>query len=435
MFGINLSGWLLTTFLLVTFCLSFQAVEAQVELKQQAKFGVPNFEYEIINVRSNEIDLSRLNIFIQIAYDDLQFVKADTGYQAEYEVTVSINDKDGEQAEGKIWSELILVNEYEQTNERAKYSFTTASFHVPPEKYEVIIHLMDKDSKITSVKKREIEVRDFSRKKLNVSDITLVSNLTIDSLGIKSIRPLISSNIHESLEKLFAYFEIYSQEDVAEFEVSYEVKFYNGKKIAQDKFKISKKDERTMYAVTLDAKNMSSGKYTLFLKVKDGSHSMSVDKTFFLRWRGLPHSVFDLDAAIEQMKYIASGSELGKMRKAKGKEKGELFQKFWTKRDPTPGTEENEHMEEYFRRVHYANEAFSGFREGWRSDMGMVYIILGHPNDIERHPFESGSKPYQVWYYYEINRQFVFVDETGFGEYRLLSQYWDDLFREYGRGY
>ncbi|MBN1350405.1 GWxTD domain-containing protein, partial [candidate division KSB1 bacterium] len=125
-------------------------------------------------------------------------------------------------------------------------------------------------------------------------------------------------------------------------------------------------------------------------------------------------------------------SEVKKMRKAKGKEKSDMFEKFWSERDPTPGTEQNEHMEEYFRRVHYANEVFSGFREGWKSDMGMVYIILGHPNDIERHPFESGSKPYQVWYYYDINRKFVFVDETGFGEYRLLSEYWDDLFRDAG---
>jgi hypothetical protein len=53
--------------------------------------------------------------------------------------------------------------------------------------------------------------------------------------------------------------------------------------------------------------------------------------------------------------------------------------------------------------------------------MGMVYILFGAPNDIERHPFDIGSKPYQIWYYWEINRQLVFVDETGFGDYRLVT--------------
>jgi hypothetical protein len=61
--------------------------------------------------------------------------------------------------------------------------------------------------------------------------------------------------------------------------------------------------------------------------------------------------------------------------------------------------------------------------------MGMVFIILGEPNDVERHPFEQGAKPYQIWYYYQQDRRFIFIDETGFGDYRLVYG-WEELYRD-----
>jgi hypothetical protein len=57
--------------------------------------------------------------------------------------------------------------------------------------------------------------------------------------------------------------------------------------------------------------------------------------------------------------------------------------------------------------------------------MGMVYIIFGEPSNIERHPYEMDTKPYEIWAYYNINKQFVFVDNSGFGDYRLITPIWD----------
>ena len=58
---------------------------------------------------------------------------------------------------------------------------------------------------------------------------------------------------------------------------------------------------------------------------------------------------------------------------------------------------------------------------GIKAKIRMVFILFGPPSDIERHPFDIHTKPYEVWYYYQINRTFVFVDESGFGEYRLVT--------------
>jgi GWxTD domain-containing protein len=98
-----------------------------------------------------------------------------------------------------------------------------------------------------------------------------------------------------------------------------------------------------------------------------------------------------------------------------------MFLEFWKKKDPNPVTTHNERMDEYYRRVKYANLHFKGLRDGWETDMGRVYVIFGQPTDVERHPFDIDKKPYEVWSYDDLNRHFLFVDEDGFGDFRLKS--------------
>lgn len=47
----------------------------------------------------------------------------------------------------------------------------------------------------------------------------------------------------------------------------------------------------------------------------------------------------------------------------------------------------------YYSRVEEANLRFTSFKEGWKTDRGMVYIILGEPDRIE-HRIDA-----EVWYY------------------------------------
>ena len=139
----------------------------------------------------------------------------------------------------------------------------------------------------------------------------------------------------------------------------------------------------------------------------------------------MPSTILDLDKSIDQMQYVLDKDHLDEMKDAPENLKREVFQQFWKQKDPTRGTERNELMEEYFGRVAYANKSFSHYIEGWRSDMGMVYIIFGPPSNVERHPFDIGEKPYEIWTYYQQNREFVFFDQSGFGDYRLQTPIWD----------
>jgi hypothetical protein len=77
----------------------------------------------------------------------------------------------------------------------------------------------------------------------------------------------------------------------------------------------------------------------------------------------------------------------------------------------------------YLQRVLEANQNYKALmKEGWRTDRGRVYILYAKPDEVERFPSSSESKPYEIWHYYQIESgvQFVFIDISGVGEYTLV---------------
>jgi len=124
--------------------------------------------------------------------------------------------------------------------------------------------------------------------------------------------------------------------------------------------------------------------------------------------------------------YIAEPGELKKLREAPPGEREKLWNEFWKKRDPTPGTPYNEVKEEYLERVAYANEHFSlGRWPGYKTDRGRIYILLGPPDEIEDHPFDVDAYPYQIWYYHTKRLALIFVDQSGAGDYVLVYPPYD----------
>ncbi|MFW6129143.1 MAG: GWxTD domain-containing protein [Candidatus Aminicenantaceae bacterium] len=107
-----------------------------------------------------------------------------------------------------------------------------------------------------------------------------------------------------------------------------------------------------------------------------------------------------------------------------------LMDLFWKMRDPTPDTPRNEYREEHMRRINYANKYLGrgSPREGWETDMGRIYIILGPPVSKEHFEGIKGIYPAQAWYYYgDVEKglpshfAIVFYRRGGFGEFKLYD--------------
>jgi GWxTD domain-containing protein len=107
-------------------------------------------------------------------------------------------------------------------------------------------------------------------------------------------------------------------------------------------------------------------------------------------------------------------------------EREHFIEQFWLRRDPTPGTPENEMKEEHYRRIAYTNDHFAAAIPGWKTDRGRIYITYGPPDEKETHPSGGIAKqyPYEQWLYHFIdgvgtNVVIEFVDPNHTGEYRM----------------
>lgn len=64
-----------------------------------------------------------------------------------------------------------------------------------------------------------------------------------------------------------------------------------------------------------------------------------------------------------------------------------FIDEFWKRRDPTPGTSENEFRTTFHQRVAFADRVFaSDGLPGTRTDRGRVFVLLGEPSSVRRRP-------------------------------------------------
>lgn len=140
----------------------------------------------------------------------------------------------------------------------------------------------------------------------------------------------------------------------------------------------------------------------------------------------------------DEVPYIITDEERGAFKKFSTDDEREQFiEQFWERRNPNPGSPENEFKEEYYRRIAYANERYASGIPGWRTDRGRIYIMYGPPDEIESHPSggsyerpydegggETATYPFEQWRYRYIdgmgtNIILEFVDTTMTGEFHL----------------
>lgn len=401
---------------------------AQVESPPMERTDVPQVTFDALVFAGDDTTASRLDVYVQVPYEALRFVQGENGYDAAYEETISIYDVENNLVSEQLSTQRVHRNVFAETVDPAGYNLTQRFFTLTPARYTIVVQVRDEETRKSTRAKREITVRYLHDGSLSVSDLMLVSQLRLDE-DVKTIVPNISGNVGSLPDGFYLFCEVYNRTDCDTFEFTYQVKAANNVDRLQEHFSQPAKRGRNQVFVKINSAALPMGTYSVSLhaaacggSMEKRQESLVVSHPFVVRWSGIPVSIEDLDAAVDQLVYAAEGKELEYIKSAPSmEEKKNRFYEFWKKRDPSPNSEQNETMEQYYTRVAFANKNFSHYAVGWRTDRGMVYIMFGAPNNVDRHPFERDAKPYEVWYYNDLNYRFLFVDQTGFGDYRLDS--------------
>ncbi len=147
---------------------------------------------------------------------------------------------------------------------------------------------------------------------------------------------------------------------------------------------------------------------------------------------------------IEQLMIIERGALIRRMNKLKSEELEAALDSYWIQTDRTIGDNVNEYQLAFYNAVKLCNEKFSvfGYKMGWDSDMGRVFLEYGQPDEIveEAYPRYEDYKDFftdsvldsfyravkdfssiQIWFYYQKNKVFLFIEKYGANNYELQN--------------
>ncbi|MCA1746482.1 MAG: GWxTD domain-containing protein, partial [Bacteroidales bacterium] len=113
-------------------------------------------------------------------------------------------------------------------------------------------------------------------------------------------------------------------------------------------------------------------------------------------------------ALMEPLFYISTLTEYSRMRNQENRKRA--VDDFWMQRSSSM-ERSRELIRVYYNRVLYSNLYFTTEREGWKSDRGMIFILLGPPDRMR----DTGTE--QRWYYISRRQgkvvEFVFERKPG----------------------
>lgn len=409
---------------------------------------LPEFFVDVMGVASDDDPgFNRIDLYTRVPYPRLTFLSSANGFQANYAVTVEARVRDGDRltstpVQSRIWEGSAAADLYLATESDEFSSFTTQSLQLPPGEYELSFQIEDQNSSEVFLRNIPLVVRDLSGDRA-LSDIALLDSYDAQTL---EFTPRVSNRVGTDELSIQVLYETYS-DDTDRVRLEHELialgadnsglpspEMTPDASVYREDQAVELRPGRNQHVVTVPLAGIEVGPHELHVRMigESGEVLDQVVKSFDAVWTGLEQHIADLEEAIEQLGYIAEGQEMRYIQEGPTEaDRYRRFREFWEKMDPTPGTQRNERMEEYYYRMSFANQRYTSLVQGWKTDRGFVLVRFGEPEFIQKKPHTFDYEPYEVWIYERIGRQFIFVDKTGFGDYQLLVPVWDERTRLY----
>ncbi|MEJ5350002.1 MAG: GWxTD domain-containing protein [Melioribacteraceae bacterium] len=371
-------------------------------------------------------------IFIsyKIPYSNLVFVKKEEKFFSGLEIEFNLFER-GKIINRKTVSKNVFVENYNDTKSNENYLEGFTFFNIEKDNYTIlpILNLLNTNNEIIldSVK---INLKDFIKEKIYAPIvIEEPKQKCSDSLLFKL------TNFGNSIP--FASSDYLLLIPVQDTSIkSLTVKIEQNNKILFEK-QVSKFDIKNISVVECnnfiginEFQDDFSNRYFVIddfsYKLHEGSARLIITDTnkkaeFNLQvvWINKPKSLANLEFAVEILNMIENKNVVNKILQNSKSNLYDALKNYWDKKYPDRKYQFNELMNEFYRRVDYANENFStlSYKFGAKTDRGKIYIKYGQPDEIFRN--YSDNKVIEIWIYKNINRQFTFVDNSGLGNYML----------------
>lgn len=345
-----------------------------------------------------------VEFFYEIPYSGFTFVRSADGFVARYRMTVEALDRFNRVTAADVWEQEVSAASYPATVSPDSFARGTVRFPLPQGTAALRVAVYDRLSErqavsrfVPAVRGRGARLRFLKSGRMNPSRTYTLN----DTVEIEAEFPLPPAE--------------WSGSDSVLWFVKKGGRVLNGARtgVVREPDRLT---ARFVVPVTDSGHLTSSGSYTVEARLLSGAGSGEAE--FQVK---LPFYYDDSlwNARVEQLVYIASHDEMRRLKRTARSRRQAAWAEFWQDKDPNPSTPVNEQEQEYFARIEYCEQNFGRGDRGYRSDRGRIYVLYGPPDQIESRPFEIDRPAEEIWYYYQRNLTFVFVDRYGSGEFVL----------------
>ena len=394
-----------------------------------------NFFSDIHSVPSSDSTIQYFYLY-KIPVNSLIFSKTNDSYSASVQVAIELSDSNSNFIQRSFKDRKIVFNDFALTSDLNNFVEGVIKFTSVNKTIIVTSTIFDANSQ------KQIFTKEQTVQKLINEDSEFFTEIILSSkifkCGENSSRVLpnfsglipFDNNLYDilipctdtTLVKL--YVKVISQKDTV-FDGSIERK-------EVDRLGLTECADRIIISPD-SASPLTSNFYITQIsqKLKEGQIEIIVSKSekfikkrsfkLVARWLNKPRSLSDPESAIKLLRFIINDDSIKQILKG-GDKYDSLLNKYWKKIDPSPTTEYNELMAEYYERIDFTIKNFSTItgQSGVETDRAKIYILYGKPTFIERSS-NADDKISEIWIYSKPKKKFIFVDEKGIGEFILKN--------------
>ncbi|HEX9653855.1 MAG TPA: GWxTD domain-containing protein [bacterium] len=409
------------------------AIPLSATPNDEAEQTAQSYAFEFLTFKADTNQQAFLEVFCQIPTQSLQFAKTKDAFSAGYEVAINFFDDRNARVAGLHYSDSVKVATYNEIFVPREPQLVRFTFLLNPGDYLAKVQITDRETHAAIRFEKKIVMPDYFNNGLSLSSLQIASSISQvehESALVKNnlkIIPNVARVFGMACNTIYVYSEIYNLRfngpGSGAFNATVSIFNQGGNAVTTVAHTYSKPSDQCVLSFGLPIDKLQSGSYRLMVTIADlnSSEKTTQSANFIIVKPYVTEAGDEFASMLRQLQYLAPQTDLERLRKLSEQEKQRGLQEFLKRFDTTPETEQNEFIMEYYRRVYYSNQNFYNPKgEGWETPQGEIFIKNGAPNTIERQ-LNSDNKSYEVWEYYQLNRKFVFVDEWGLGQFRLLK--------------
>ena len=406
--------------------------------------GAPGFEMEIDQAHGDS--LSGIDLFLSIPFPSLIFEKAAEGFRSRYEITARLIDRYGGQLVREAsWAETTFAEGYEAT-QSFEPVVIRKRVEAPPGWYRVDVTLEDLINGRKASRAQYVAVFDPADVRPAIGRISLIATgrdgashpqisffipARTDSTECTVTAYNFPASSDSRIEMRFLRFPTDTSIAVAPFYYSIipislvhrlgdfespDTAYY-----AERSVRPAQRDATLEFRIPPLRQGMYRIDVRAATQIPGGPDTvLSAARYYCIKGPGFPRPV-TLSELVEPVAYIATSQEMSVLRGAAGpEERRKRFEELWLRfgRDPVRASAL---IKKYYGRVAEANRLFTIEQEGWRTDRGMLYCVLGPPAQMRN------DRDTQIWYYdlsgNEGDNTFVFKRVIRSGEGLTVEDY------------